>query len=120
MSKLLRYWLPLFVYCLIIFVLSSSSEPFPKSPISLNDKLLHIVGYSILGFLMIRSILSLNLKHSKGVLLFAAIVLSTLYGLSDEVHQSFIPGRNADLGDVMADGFGSLIGAFCYFKMLLK
>lgn len=73
-----------------------------------------------MGFLTARAIFSLNLRYSKGFLLILAIILSTLYGLSDEVHQALIPERTASIGDIVADGFGSLIGAFCYSKMLLK
>lgn len=73
-----------------------------------------------MGFLMARAVFSLNLQYSKWFLLMLAIVLSTLYGLSDEVHQALIPERTASVGDIMADGFGSLIGSLCYSKMLLK
>lgn len=40
----------------------------------------------------------------------AAIVLATLYGVSDEFHQLFVPGRSADPYDVLADGVGATIG----------
>ena len=120
MNRYLRYWLPLFTYCLFIFFLSSSPNPLPMPHLFLGDKLLHIAEYSILGFLMARSIFSLNLRYSKRPLFIIAIILSTLYGLSDEVHQSFTPGRTTSLGDLIADGLGSLIGAVLYLKMLLK
>ncbi len=80
----------------------------------------HVVEYSVLGFLMAGSVFNLDLRFSKRFLFILVVTLSTLYGLSDEIHQSFVPGRDADLGDVMADGVGSLIGAFCYSKLLLK
>ncbi len=159
MNRYLRYWLPLFTYCLFIFFLSSYPNPLPMPHLFLGDKLLHIAEYSILGFLMARSIFSLNLRYSnpqitqitrkkrindpqitpvpspgatgqaqitrklktKRLLLFIiAVTLSTLYGLSDEVHQSFTPGRTTSLGDLIADGLGSLIGAVLYLKMLSK
>jgi VanZ family protein len=37
--------------------------------------------------------------------------VSTLYGVSDELHQLFVPGRNCDWHDVVADAAGSLLGA---------
>jgi VanZ family protein len=40
-----------------------------------------------------------------------AALAAVLYGLSDEVHQSFIPGRDASVGDVVADALGALLGA---------
>ena len=39
-----------------------------------------------------------------------AIVASTLYGLSDELHQSFVPNRTSDIADLMADGIGACVG----------
>lgn len=119
MVKWLRYWLPLFGYCVLIFALSSSSSnSFPSFPVFWN-KLSHVVEYSFLGFLMARSLFSLNLRYSKAVVVVLTVSLCALYGLSDEVHQSFTPGRNANISDFVADGFGSVIGAFFYSKTLL-
>jgi VanZ family protein len=40
----------------------------------------------------------------------AAIALATMYGVSDEFHQSFVPGRSPDRFDVVADCVGATIG----------
>ena len=40
----------------------------------------------------------------------AAVGLTVLYGLSDEIHQRFVPGRVADVRDLMADTIGALVG----------
>jgi len=69
---------------------------------------------------MARSIFSLKLSYSKGLLLIAAIILSVLFGLSDEVYQALIPDRTASVKDVVADGFGSAIGTLFYWKILLR
>ena len=39
-----------------------------------------------------------------------ALVLATLYGVTDEFHQMFVPGRTADRYDVLADGIGATLG----------
>ncbi|MBW2550122.1 MAG: VanZ family protein [Deltaproteobacteria bacterium] len=36
--------------------------------------------------------------------------VSVLWGLSDEIHQALVPGRSPELGDVIADLFGSIVG----------
>jgi VanZ family protein len=41
-------------------------------------------------------------------------VLTALYGLSDEWHQSFVPARYAEAGDVLADLLGGLLGSGFY------
>jgi len=40
-----------------------------------------------------------------------AVAITTAYGCSDEWHQSFVPGRDADLRDVWADAVGAVAGA---------
>lgn len=41
---------------------------------------------------------------------FVAILLATLYGVTDEFHQLFVPGRSADRYDVLADCLGASLG----------
>ena len=74
------------------------------------DKLDHAVVYAILGglcFLAIRRTWPLSRVRLVGL----AALLAVLYGLSDEFHQLFVPGRSAELYDALADGVGGLIGA---------
>jgi VanZ family protein len=78
------------------------------------DKVMHFVEYGVLGFLLARLIANVQSTLSKGFLLGLVVILATLYGISDEVHQAFVPGRNASPWDVAADGLGGLMGAFLY------
>ena len=117
MDGLIRYWLPFIAYCGLIFVLSSFSRPFPPAAELFSDKLLHVVEYFVLGLLAARALFSLDVKSSHKFLFMVAFVFSTLYGLSDEFHQSFVPGRNAAIGDFVADAAGALIGAAVYWKI---
>ena len=43
-----------------------------------------------------------------------SVLLSSLYGISDEIHQYFVPYRDADLMDVLADMLGGLMGVYIY------
>lgn len=52
-----------------------------------------------------------GLGVSPGRGLIVAVVFAVLYGVSDEWHQSFVPGRSPDALDVVADGFGALAAA---------
>ena len=50
-------------------------------------------------------------------------IIGTLYGLSDELHQSFVPGRDASIEDAAADAFGALLGSLAlvlYFARRLR
>ena len=65
------------------------------------DKIGHAGAYAVLGAL-------LTLATGRPWL---AVLLATLFGVSDEIHQYFVPGRHADVLDVVADAVGALIGA---------
>lgn len=66
------------------------------------DKLVHATAYAVLG-----ALLQLGLGRPA-----VAWVAAALYGLSDEVHQYFVPGRMFDLGDWLADAVGAALGAY--------
>ena len=48
-------------------------------------------------------------RHAAAVLL--TVVCATAYGVSDEFHQTFVPGRTADVHDVAADAIGAALAA---------
>ena len=113
-SRFAWYWVPTIVYCLLIFFLSSLSKGVHiPSPFG-ADKVVHFIEYGILGFLLARSILGFQSSLSSKLLVSLAVVLAIIYGISDEVHQAFVPGRNASAWDVAADGLGGLMGALLY------
>jgi len=43
-----------------------------------------------------------------------SILSSSLYGISDELHQYFVPYRSAEGMDILADILGSVFGVFIY------
>jgi len=50
------------------------------------------------------------------MLFFTAASLSILYGISDEIHQYFVPFRYSSVMDVVADGLGASLGISIYIK----
>ncbi len=106
MSKRVSVWLPVVVYMAMIFYFSSLAVlPGPIKPFALYDKLLHIGEYAVLSMLFFRVWKKERIKHA----FFWAIFSTVLYGVSDEIHQSFVPGRVMDIWDIAADAVGSLI-----------
>ncbi len=96
-------------YCTAIFVLSSRSlvgEPF--YPFQGVDKVAHIGLYGGLGMLICR-FLANDLHRSASVAIIGAALLASLYGLSDEIHQLYVPGRRATIGDFVADTIGAVL-----------
>ncbi|MGD2098132.1 MAG: VanZ family protein [Desulfobacterales bacterium] len=111
----LLHWLPPIVYCVAIFIQSSlpGSERMPD--IRFFDKLLHFLAYALLGILFYRAYGTLPLRNNYKLLIFISILSTTLYGISDEIHQYFVPSRHADIMDVIANTLGSICGVYlCY------
>lgn len=107
--KLLR-WLTTLAYAGVIFYLSSrtwgGAELFPHS-----DKLVHTILYAGLGFLCVWSLRATPLKGRAAVLPLAA-AMAFCYGATDELHQSFVPGRTPSIVDLAFDGVGGVLGAW--------
>lgn len=47
-------------------------------------------------------------------MLILSVLCSSLYGISDEIHQHFVPYRSADLMDVLAGTLGGIMGVYIY------
>lgn len=76
-----------------------------------SDKVEHFGAYFVLS-LLITFTFNLQTKIkilSKRAFIFSFIIVS-FYGLFDEVHQLFIPGRMFDWWDLVADMVGALLG----------
>jgi VanZ family protein len=112
LSRRIVLWLPPIVYLWVIFHLSSESQPLPALTAHVWDKLLHLFEYGGLAALVCRALLGEGLGWSTAVA--AAIVAASLYGASDEWHQSFVPMRDSDVRDWMADTLGGMAGALTY------
>jgi VanZ family protein len=109
-----RRWLavlPPLVYAAVIFALSSQSRPLPFLPdeLMLHDKLLHALEYSVLGALLVVPLQLAGFGPRAAFVV--AVLLGSLYGATDEIHQSFVPGRDAAVLDWVADTLGVALGA---------
>jgi len=107
-----RFWRDgsvLTVYCTLIFLLSH--QPTLPMPLAFphQDKLSHLVAYAVMAILAWRAF-SHRLSATQALWLATALFCS-LYGMSDEFHQSFIPGRNSEVADWLADTLGAVIAA---------
>ncbi|MGB2930113.1 MAG: VanZ family protein [Desulfobacterales bacterium] len=120
MKKFLFYWFPIILYCLLIFI-QSSYPSFKNAPeLPYIDKMLHFVAYALLGALFLRAFKTSRIKNNLKLMLILSFVLSSLYGISDEIHQYFVPYRDADFMDVLADMLGGIMGVYIYQAMARK
>ncbi|MFH1478631.1 MAG: VanZ family protein [Candidatus Omnitrophota bacterium] len=115
-NNFFKYWAPLYMYAGLIFYLSSLTKVLPEVDIPSFDKVLHIVEYAIFSILALRAFRNSKREFVLKNLKLVAITISILYGMSDEFHQSFVPGRQCSIWDMLFDGIGSTIGVIFYGK----
>jgi VanZ family protein len=89
-----------------------SHQPSLETPMlfSGQDKLFHAGAFGILGFLL----LAAQPRQAQGYnwqQVGISVLIASLYGLSDEIHQYFVPGRSNEILDWVADTVGALIAA---------
>lgn len=111
MAVLWLYWLPAVATAALIFYLSHRPE-LPGELMPFPDWVAHGLEYAFFtltlayattrGFARVRRV---RLRVA------AAVLIASLYGVSDELHQSFVPGRDPAVLDWLADTVGALIMA---------
>jgi VanZ family protein len=105
-----QLWLPLAAYMAVIFAISSIPNP-PDLPSAVGDKGGHALLYFGLGALFVRALAGGWSRGCTTGVAVAAVFYSTLYGITDEIHQAFVPPRQAEVFDVVADGLGAAAAA---------
>ncbi len=114
-KRFLFYFLPAAGYAALIFTLSSFALDIEElRPIFTHDKLLHLVEYYILGYLLMRIFTTSDVPPLAASPVAAAILVGSAYGLSDEIHQYFVPGRDCNVLDFLFDAAGASLAAFTY------
>lgn len=116
-------WIAVFIWAGVIFYFSSL-QSVELSEDALWDfvwhKSAHLVVYAVLGFLLFIATGGAGKKdfRSQRIYLVAALVISTLYAMSDEFHQSFVPTRSARLRDIFVDMIGASVGVTIAWKFI--
>jgi VanZ family protein len=101
----LTLWGPFLLALAFVFYLSSLSEV--PGARYFWDKLLHTVGYAGIGVLAMRAFHG-GFGRPRLLPTILAGIAVVGWGISDEFHQSFVPGRDASALDVVADAVGFL------------
>jgi len=122
-------WIPVILTALAIFLLSSSSDPYGLLPkpvyqwiylthicnirlTKIVGPLAHISAFGLFAFFLTRALIQkqADARRTLGLVL----LLTSLYALSDEFHQLFVPGRAFELLDIALDSFGGLMGVLLW------
>lgn len=105
------YWLPALALMTLIFMLSSQSglrvseDAAVERPIRVSA---HLVVYGTLAALFLFALARGGRPSRRHVTI--AFGLALLYGASDELHQSFVPGRAGRVDDLVVDAIGATVG----------
>lgn len=122
MKNFLKYQFPAFAWMGIIFILSSiPGNYFPEQPFDLFDKLVHACLFGILTYLIYRGFQYQDKSaFFKNFSIAIAFLICVIYGIIDEIHQEYVPGRSPDITDALADilggGFVSLYLLFFNYR----
>jgi VanZ family protein len=115
-ARALRLWGPVAVWMAVIF--AASSRPLPEYVALLPDWGTHSAAFAVLSILCCRAFAGGLSALSRGDALLA-VVFSVAYGVSDEYHQSFVPGRHATAWDVAKDAVGAVVGAWLFARVIV-
>jgi hypothetical protein len=104
-------FLPAAAWAALVFATSHSASPPGASLLKGLDFPVHLVSFDVLGFLA-----SMGFAAAFGPARFVraaacGAVAAALYGVTDEFHQSFVPGRRVEGKDLVADAVGGAAGA---------
>jgi VanZ family protein len=135
MGSIVVNWGPVILWMILIFTFSTESFSSGKSTpflaplladllphglarhmetiVYLIRKLSHWSEYFILGILLMRALKAQIPRQPALRRMLWSILLATLYAVTDEYHQTLVPGRSANLLDVVIDSFGALCGTLC-------
>jgi len=96
----------------IIFYISSQSFAHSSKQSNLMPIIYHFCAFFFLAFFLLIS----SIRGKEKYLIFALVILiSVLYGISDEFHQFFVPGRHCSFSDVFIDTLGIFFASIIYF-----
>lgn len=110
-QKILRF-IPALIYFGLIWYFSSRQL---NIDITKTDKLIHIIEYAIMGFLLS---FGFNLNNNNFIKLGKyCFLVAAISGAADELHQCYVPWRCGSWTDFMADIIGCAIGILAWLAL---
>ncbi|HHD56315.1 MAG TPA: VanZ family protein [Desulfobulbaceae bacterium] len=110
-------FIPMILVMGIIFFLSNQpGDTLPLPDVPNLDKLLHAGIYSLLAATTLFAVQNESTLKKPRLSGFFVLLFCLLYGISDEWHQSFVPGRTPSIWDIAADTTGAVCMVFFWFR----
>lgn len=108
-----RRWISLPVTIIIaiaIFYISSLTFKPGVSEFDIIPVIYHFLAFFWLSFFLVLALI----KGKRKNLFLLAVFIASVYAVSDEIHQSFVPGRDSSFIDFLTDSAGILFASFLY------
>jgi len=108
---------------LIVDILAKYFKANPDLITTIVRKCAHFLEYLCLGaslFLTVREISGKPVLHRPGFSVLIPWIIGTLYAVTDEIHQHFVPGRSCEARDMLIDSCGILTGVIVVFLFIKK
>ncbi|MGB2770594.1 MAG: VanZ family protein [Candidatus Zixiibacteriota bacterium] len=107
-------------YAALIFIVSAipSISP-PPLGLVLEDKILHLLEYSVFSLLLFLAFFTSGREFLRKHVFLLSCLIGMAYAVSDEIHQKFVPGRSSEFLDFVADSLGIVlvqIGIWLYLR----
>ena len=114
------YRLPVIALSVFIFWQSCYPGILSEPLFAHDDKVFHFGIYTILAIFAAQNLAVQKPLWSPAKIKTIAILFACLYGVSDEIHQAFVPERYASVWDLFADCAGSITGCFFYMNFIYR
>ena len=95
----------------LIFYISSITFPAGDDSLGIYEIIYHFTAFSYLTLFLL---ISLTKGKPNKPLIIMGIIFAIIYGISDEIHQLFVPGRFASTKDILINSFGILLTSLAY------
>ncbi len=108
-------WLVTLIIAVMIFYISSLTFP-AGGGTSYISYIYHFTAFSYLALFLLFSLA----KGRSSNLIILGIIIAFLYGISDEIHQYFVPGRYPSFKDILINSLGILVTSIAYASYCIK
>lgn len=113
----LSWIITILIVGIIFYISSLSFEITPTGGFKWQTIIYHFYAFFFLTIFLLISLIKGKLKNKN--LIFIGIILAIFYGISDEIHQIFVPGRVCAISDVLIDSIGIFLAGYLYLSVLL-
>jgi len=108
------FWIITLVIAIFIFYTSTLTFPLATGKLGITSILYHLSVFFALGFFLLIS----SLKGKLNCKIYLVIIISVLYGILDELHQFFVPGRYTAFSDILTDSVGIILASTIYLIII--